>query len=233
MKFGIIVFPGTWSDKDCNYAVSYILGQQSKYIWHKETNLSGIDAIIIPGGFSFGDHLRVGALAQVSPIMKSIKEFVTKGFPVIGICNGFQILCEAGILPGALINNRELQFRCKWVNLQVTNTQTIFSSEIKPKSILKIPISHGEGNYQVDPETLTEIENTGKVIFRYCKADGIIDSGSNPNGSINNIAGILNKEGNVLGMMPHPERACNDNLGSKDGNMIFQSIINNAIRYLK
>ena len=229
MKFGIIVFPGTWSDKDCNYAVSDTLGQQSKYVWHKETDLSGIDSIIIPGGFSFGDHLRVGALAQVSPILKSIREFVTKGFPVIGICNGFQILCEAGILPGALISNRELQFRCKWVNLQVANKETLFSSEIKPNSILKIPISHGEGNYQVDPNTLTEIENTKKVVFRYCGADGKIDSASNPNGSINNIAGILNKEGNVLGMMPHPERACNDNLGSKDGNMIFQSMINSVI----
>ena len=230
MKFGIIVFPGTWSDKDCKYAVSDNLGQKSKYIWHKETDLSGIDSIIIPGGFSFGDHLRVGALAQVSPIMNSIREYVKKGFPVIGICNGFQILCEAGILPGALIRNKNLQFKCKWTNLQVSNNNTIFSSEINSKKILKIPISHGEGNFQVDSKTLDEIENSGKVVFRYCDSNGTIDTESNPNGSINNIAGIMNKQGNVLGMMPHPERACNGNIGSNDGNLIFQSMINYVMK---
>ena len=162
--------------------------------------------------------------------MNSIRDYVKKGFPVIGICNGFQILCEAGILPGALIRNKNLQFKCKWVNLQVSNNNTIFSSETNSKNILKIHISHGEGNFQVDSKTLNDIENSGKVVFRYCDTNGNIDEDSNPNGSINNIAGIMNKKGNVLGMMPHPERACNSNLGSNDGNLIFQSIINNIIK---
>tara|TARA_B100001029_G_scaffold175492_1_gene177023 strand:- start:6378 stop:7061 length:684 start_codon:yes stop_codon:yes gene_type:complete len=224
MNVGIIVFPGTWSDRDCKFALSSFKKVQSFYIWHKDSIPKNIDAIILPGGFSHGDHLRAGAIAQFSPVMKDVTKFNHEGRPIIGICNGFQILCESGILPGALIRNRNLKFNCSFVNLK-SNKSQIFTSLIPKNKILKIPISHGEGNYQADDNTLDTILENNQIAFQYCTESGLINNESNPNGSINNIAGIVNKNGNVLGMMPHPERSCSIDLGSEDGNLIFKSMI--------
>ncbi len=226
MRFGIVVFPGTWSDSDCHYVVTDILRHEADYIWHKETDLSKYECIIIPGGFSYGDYLRAGAIARFSPIMQSIYRFVEDGKSVIGICNGFQILCESGLLPGVLRRNRHLEYRCQWTNLMTEHSDTIFTNDCLPNQILKIPVSHGEGNYYADDQTLNDLESTGRVLFRYCDQDGNPTDDANPNGSSNNIAGITNTQGNVLGMMPHPERSCENLLGSTDGNLIFQSIIN-------
>ena len=225
MKFGIIVFPGTWSDHDCYYATHDILGQEADFIWHKETNLSGYDCVILPGGFSYGDYLRVGAIARFCPVMTAVEQFAQDGGLVIGICNGFQILCEAGLLPGVLLASSHLQYRCQWVNLRVENSDSPFSSKCDKGRVLKIPISHYEGNYYVDEATLQELEANGQIVFRYSTPSGKITNEANPNGSLRNIAGILNREGNVLGMMPHPERACELLLGSTDGNLIWESII--------
>lgn len=225
MKFGIIVFPGTWSDHDCYYALHDMLGQEAGYIWHKETGLTDYDCIVLPGGFSYGDYLRVGAIARFSPIMTAVEQFAHDGGLVIGICNGFQILCEAGLLPGVLLASVHLQYRCQWVNLKVEGNYSAFTSRCAEGQVLKIPISHYEGNYYADETTLEEIESNGQVVFRYSTPSGKITDGANPNGSLHNIAGIVNKEGNVLGMMPHPERACEMLLGSKDGNLIWESII--------
>ncbi len=225
MKFGIIVFPGTWSDQDCYYALHDILGQGADYIWHKETQLSGYDCIVLPGGFSYGDYLRVGAIARFSPIMSAVEQFAHDGGLVIGICNGFQILCEAGLLPGVLLPSSHLQYRCQWVNLSVENNHSSFSSKCDKKQVLRIPISHYEGNYYADELTLEELEANRQVVFRYSTLSGEISEDANPNGSLHNIAGVVNKEGNVLGMMPHPERACEPLLGSEDGNLIWESII--------
>ena len=224
MKFGIVVFPGTWSERDTFYAVKDVLGQDAEYIWHDDTDLRGADAIVLPGGFSYGDYLRAGAIARFSPVMDSVIEFARSGGPVIGICNGFQILCESGLLPGVLIRNNHLQFRCTWTNLKVENADTRFSHLAREGQVLRVPISHGEGNYQADPETLAMLEETGRVVFRYASPDGEVSPEWNPNGSTNNIAGIVNESGNVLGMMPHPERACEDLLGGSDGNVIFRSM---------
>ena len=226
MRFGIVVFPGTWSDTDCRHAVSGVLGQESEYVWHRETDLSGFDCIILPGGFSYGDYLRAGALAKLSPVMGAVREFAGQGRPVIGICNGFQILCEAGLLTGALRRNGHLAYRCQWTNLRAERADTPFSSRCNSQQVLQVPVSHGEGNYYA--ETLARLETEGRVLFRYCDAAGEINAESNPNGSVNNIAGILNEPGNVLGMMPHPERSCEPLLGSDDGNLIFQSIIDHC-----
>ena len=226
MRFGIVVFPGTWSDSGCHYVVTNILRHEADYIWHKETDLSKYECIIIPGGFSYGDYLRAGAIARFSPIMQSIYRFVEDGKSVIGICNGFQILCESGLLPGVLRRNRHLEYRCQWTNLMTEHSDTIFTNDCLPNQILKIPVSHGEGNYYADDQTLNDLESTGRVLFRYCDQDGNPTDDANPNGSSNNIAGITNTQGNVLGMMPHPERSCENLLGSTDGNLIFQSIIN-------
>lgn len=226
MRFAVVVFPGTWSDGDCHHAVGTVLGQPAEYVWHKDPNLSGFDAVILPGGFSYGDYLRAGAIARISPIMEAVAAFADDGGLVIGICNGFQVLCEAGLLPGVLMRNDHLEFRCAWTRLRVDNAETPFSRLALPGQLLNIPISHGEGNYQAPPETIQELESNGRVVFRYVNNEGDATAEANPNGSVNNIAGILNERGNVLGMMPHPERACETLLGSTDGNLIFGSMAN-------
>jgi len=229
VRFGVVVFPGTWSDQDCHYAVSDVLGQQADYIWHKDTDLSGFDCVIVPGGFSYGDYLRAGAIARFSPVMQAIERFAGQGGLVFGICNGFQILCEAGLLPGVLMRNEHLQFRCQWVNLRVENAETRFSAKSDTGDVLRVPISHGEGNYHADEDVLRELEANGQVVFRYSTAEGAITPDANPNGSMANIAGIVNAEGNVLGMMPHPERCCEELMGGVDGAVIFRSIIDSVI----
>ena len=226
MKFGVIVFPGSNCDHDAYHVISKHVGQPVDFIWHKETDLSGYDAVIVPGGFSYGDYLRAGALAHFSPVIQSVKEFAKKGKFVFGVCNGFQILCESGLLPGALMRNRGLHFICQHVNIRVENAQTPYTSELESGEILSIPIAHAEGNYVCDDETLAELETNNQIIFRYCDENGELSDASNPNGSLKNIAGISNKAGNVLGMMPHPERACEELLGSNDGRDIFRSLTN-------
>ena len=230
MRFGIVVFPGTWSDGDCYHSVNTILGQEAQFIWHKDTDLSGIDCVVIPGGFSYGDHLRAGAIAAFSPIMKAVTQFATHGGLVIGICNGFQILWESGLLPGILRRNRTLQFRCRWVNLKTNNSKTPFTVSIPQEHTLRIPISHGEGAYYADETIIKGLHENNQIVFQYCDATGLVTDDNNPNGSIENIAGIVNKDGNVLGMMPHPERACEDLLGSKDGLYILESAIESRSR---
>ena len=224
MKFGIVVFPGSWSERDMHYAVADVLGYQAEYVWHRETSLNNFDAILLPGGFSYGDHLRCGAIAAHSPVMAAVKEFANDGGFVFGSCNGFQILCETGLLPGALIRNDHLEFRCEPGNLRVESSHTPFTSQYANGDVVAMPISHGEGNYQADDETLAMLESDGRVIFRYVDRNNEATPQANPNGSLNNIAGITNEAGNVLGMMPHPERACESILGSSDGNPLWQSI---------
>ncbi len=225
MRFGILVFPGTWSDTDCHHAVNGVLGQDAGYVWHKDSHLTGYDAIIVPGGFSYGDYLRAGAIARFSPVMDAVVDFARSGGPVIGICNGFQILCEAGLLPGALRRNGHLEYRCQWTHLRAERNDTVFSSRCHSDRPLAVPVSHGEGSYYADPATVADLEESGRVLFRYCESDGTVTEFANPNGSVANIAGIINESGNVLGMMPHPERSCELLLGSEDGNLIFGSII--------
>ena len=223
MKFGIVVFPGTWSDRDMHHAISTVSLYDAEYIWHTDTSVSRFDAIILPGGFSYGDYLRAGAIARFSPVMTAVSDYAHDGGTVFGSCNGFQILCEAGLLPGALVRNDHTQFRCQSVGLKVEHRDTPFTSAYD-KDFVTMPISHGEGNYQADEDTISELEANGQVIFRYADADGNVTSESNPNGSINNIAGITNRAGNVLGMMPHPERACESIIGGTDGNAVWHSI---------
>ena len=228
MKFGIVVFPGTWSERDTQYAVQDVLGQPARLIWHKETDISDCDAIVLPGGFSYGDYLRCGAIARFSPIMESVRDFAGHGGPVIGICNGFQVLCEAGLLPGALVRNEHLEFRCEWVNLRVERTDTVFTNTANEGQLLRVPISHGEGNWQADAETVKSVEGNGQVLLRYADAAGNVSRATNPNGSTNGIAGIINRRGNVLGLMPHPEKACEELIGGADGNVLFESMIQSA-----
>ena len=228
MRFGVVVFPGTWSDTDCYYVVKDLLGQDADYVWHQESSLTKFDCIMLPGGFSYGDYLRAGAIARFSPVMTALRGFSEAGGLVIGICNGFQILCEAGLLPGVLRRNEHLEYRCQWANLRTERTDTAFSSSCKPGQVLQVPVSHGEGNYFADDATLAQLEEEGRVLFRYCGPDGAVTDADNPNGSAHNIAGILNDRGNVLGMMPHPERSCEDLLGSSDGRLIFQSIMDSC-----
>lgn len=224
MKFGVVVFPGSNCDHDAYHAVSKYLGQPVDFIWHKETDLSGYDAVIVPGGFSYGDYVRAGALARFSPVMRSLKNFAAAGKYVFGICNGFQILCEAGLLPGALMRNAGLHFVCRHVNLRVENENTPFTSQYANGSVLSIPIAHAEGNYTCDDATLNTLEENGQIVFRYSDAEGEISDEANPNGARSNIAGICNQDRNVLGMMPHPERACEELLGSNDGRGMFSSL---------
>lgn len=224
MKFGIIVFPGSNCDHDAYHVISKQVGQPVDFIWHRDTNLDSYDALIIPGGFSYGDYLRAGALARFSPVMESVKKFATSGRFVLGICNGFQILCEAGLLPGALIRNRNLHFICEHVFVRVESSETPFTNELHPKAVLRIPIAHADGNYVCDEATLAELRSANRIIFRYCDRDGNVTPESNPNGSLDNIAGICNESRNILGLMPHPERACEDLLGSIDGRDIFRSL---------
>ena len=228
MRFGIVVFPGTWSDTDCYHAVKGVLQQEAEYVWHKESNLAGYDCVILPGGFSYGDYLRAGAMARFSPVMEALNRFAASDRPVVGICNGFQILCEAGLLPGALLRNQHLEYRCQWTHLRTERTDSFFTSRCGPAQVLQVPVSHGEGNYFADSTTLDRLEEEGRVLFRYCDSHGEITDSANPNGSARNIAGIINEAGNVLGMMPHPERSCEAILGSTDGNLIFESIIDSC-----
>jgi len=224
VKFGIIVFPGSNCDHDAYHVISKQVGQPVDFIWHRDTNLSSYDAVIIPGGFSYGDYLRAGALARFSPVMESVKKFAASGRFVLGICNGFQILCEAGLLPGALIRNRGLHFICEHIYVRVETSDTPFTNELQANSVRRIPIAHAEGNYVCDDETFAELRRDDRIVFRYCDATGDVSAAANPNGSRDNIAGICNAGRNVLGLMPHPERACEDLLGSSDGRDIFRSL---------
>lgn len=225
MKFGVIQFPGSNCDQDAYYAVRDVLKQPVEYVWHKSTDVNGFDCIIVPGGFSYGDYLRTGAVARFSPVMNAVQEFADNGGRVIGICNGFQILCEAHMLPGALIPNNTLRFRCKYVNVRVENIDTDFSNQCTKGQVLRIPIAHHGGQYYCEPDTLKWLEEHDRVLVRYCDENGSLSDHANPNGSIAHIAGILNERGNVAGMMPHPERAVEDILGSSDGNYLLKSIV--------
>ncbi len=225
MKFGIVVLPGSNCDHDCYYVVKHVLGKEATFLWHRDRDLKGVDCIILPGGFSYGDYLRPGAIGRFSPIMEEVVAFARKGGPVIGICNGFQILTEAGLLPGALMRNRDLRFICDYVWVRVERKDTPFTSRYREGEILRIPIAHNDGNYVVDEDILKQLEDNNQIVFRYCNREGVVDDTSNPNGSMANIAGVCNRDGNVLGMMPHPERCCEAILGGEDGKGIFQSII--------
>ena len=224
MKFGVIVFPGSNCDHDAYHVISKHVGQPVDFIWHRETDLSTYDAVIIPGGFSYGDYLRAGALASFSPVMTSVKEFAARGGFVLGICNGFQILCETGLLPGALIRNKELHFICQHVNVRVETTSSPFTHELRGGQVLSLPVAHAEGNYVCDDETYEELIREDRVVFRYCDPAGASGELANINGSRDHIAGICSRERNVLGLMPHPERACEDLLGSSDGSGLFRSL---------
>jgi phosphoribosylformylglycinamidine synthase len=225
VKIGVVVFPGSNCDHDCEHVFRDVLEQSVTMIWHKATTVSGLDAIVIPGGFSYGDYLRTGAIARFSPVMNAVKEFARHGGLVLGICNGFQILLEAGLLPGAMLRNRSLHFVCKDVHVRVENAATPFTGACQPGQVLKIPVAHAEGNYYTDPVTLAGLQANAQVVFRYCTHDGKVTPEANPNGSLDNIAGIRNAEGNVLGMMPHPERCAEDVLGGTDGRLILTSML--------
>src|SRR4026209_540910 len=216
MKFAVVVFPGSNCDHDAHYAAQQVLGQPAEYLRHKETSLKGADAVILPGGFAHGDYLRTGAIARFSPVMDSVRAFAEAGNPLIGICNGFQVLLEAGLLPGAMLRNSE-KYKCEYVHARVEQTDTPFTNLCAKGQVLKIPIAHGEGNYYADPDTVAGLEASRQVIFRYVSPRGEVTAEANPNGSLNNIAGICNPTPNVVGLMPHPERACESALGSADG----------------
>jgi phosphoribosylformylglycinamidine synthase len=225
VRWAIVRFPGTWSDRDCHHVLHNVLEQDAQIVWHRETDLSGYDAVVLPGGFSYGDYLRCGAIARFSPVMEAVVRFAEAGGPVIGICNGFQVLCESHLLPGVLMRNESLQFRCEWGYLRREGGQTPWAAAIPNGEVIRIPISHGEGNYFADAATLDALEEHGQVVFRYCDASGAITPAANPNGSARNIAGIINERGNVLGMMPHPERAGEELTGGADGNRIWRSLL--------
>jgi phosphoribosylformylglycinamidine synthase len=224
MKFGIVVFPGSNCDHDAYHATKHVLGQDAAFVWHKETDLKGADVVILPGGFAHGDYLRTGAIAKFSPVMDAVRAFAAKGNPVIGICNGFQILLEAELLPGAMLRNTQ-KYRCEYVHVRVEQTDTPFTNLCAKGQVLKIPIAHGEGNYYADPETVDALEANRQVIFRYVTPSGDVTPESNPNGSLRNIAGICNATRNVVGLMPHPERACESPLGSADGKIVLESVV--------
>ncbi|MBR9976535.1 MAG: phosphoribosylformylglycinamidine synthase subunit PurQ [Bacteroidetes bacterium] len=224
MKFGVVVFPGSNCDHDAYHAVKHVLGEQAEFLWHKEGHLGDVDVVILPGGFSYGDYLRCGAISRFSPIMKEVIRHASEGRHVIGICNGFQILTEAGLLPGALLRNHSLRFVCRSVRLRVENNETAFTSQFMAGQVLTVPVAHGEGNFYTDTETLGELEARNQVVFRYVDVDGEPTDQANPNGSLGNIAGIVNRHGNVLGMMPHPERVVEQLLGGDDGLGVFTSL---------
>lgn len=225
MKFAVIVFPGSNCDHDAHYAAEHVLGQQAELIWHKDTSLRGADVVVLPGGFAHGDYLRTGAIARFSPIMREVQAFAAAGGPVLGICNGFQVLLEAGLLPGAMLRNRDLHFHCEHVHVKVEQTDTPFTVACGRGQQLRIPIAHGEGNYFADAEVIAALERNRQVIFRYVDASGAATDDANPNGSVNNIAGICNERRNVVGLMPHPERACELAVGSADGLVLFESAV--------
>jgi phosphoribosylformylglycinamidine synthase subunit PurQ / glutaminase len=229
MRFGVVVFPGTWSDCDFHYVIKEVLQQPVKYVWHRDRNLAEFDCIVLPGGFSYGDYLRAGAIAGRSPVVEALPEFVARGGVVLGSCNGFQILCEAGLLPGALMRNECLQYRCQSTHLVVENTDTAFTRGIRPGQVLRMPISHGEGKYHAEPHVLARLKQQNQIVLRYCTEDGGVTRAANPNGSVENIAGIVNDEGNVFGLMPHPERAAETAMGGTDGLMIFHSLLGSLV----
>jgi phosphoribosylformylglycinamidine synthase subunit PurQ / glutaminase len=225
MRFGVLQFPGSNCDQDCIRVIRHVMKQDAFYLWHKNKVFPEVDCVIVPGGFSYGDYLRCGAIARFAPMMAEVKKFSEKGGPVIGICNGFQILLEAGMLPGAMLRNRSLKFRCENVRLRVEKSSSPFVSKAKPGQVLRIPIAHGEGNYFADQQVISQLKSKEQIAFRYCDESGNSTDAANPNGSLENIAGITNERGNVLGMMPHPERASESILGSEDGKIIFDSIV--------
>lgn len=229
ITFGVVVFPGSNCDHDAYYVCKHVMGQEAVFLWHKDDDLKNVDVVILPGGFSYGDYLRCGAIARFSPIMKEIIRFAHDGGTVLGICNGFQILVEAGLLPGVLLKNASLRFICRYVYLRVENDRTRFTNGTRVGEVLRIPIAHGDGNYFTDAETLARLESNNQVIFRYCTCTGDITDDANPNGSLSSIAGIINEEGNVLGMMPHPERAADPLLRHTDGQKVFRSIIQHHV----
>src|SRR5439155_10752303 len=224
MKFGVVMFPGSNCDHDTYHVISKVIGQPVDFIWHRQNTVADCDAVILPGGFSYGDYLRTGAIARFSPVMGAVKEFASRGGLVMGICNGFQILCEAGLLPGALLRNKDLRFICDHINIRIEATDTPYTNRCQRGQVLSVPIAHGDGNYFCDAETLAELQRENRIIFRYSAANGDLEADANPNGSLDNIAGICNRERNVLGMMPHPERASEQLLGSSDGRIIFYSL---------
>ncbi len=225
MRFAVLVFPGTWSDTDMQHVLRDVIGQEADRVWHRETDLSRYDAIVVPGGFSYGDYLRCGAIARFSPVMEAVKHEAERGKLVFGSCNGFQILCEAGLLPGVLIRNDSMQFRCQPVHLRVETTDTPFTNSASAGDVVEMPVSHGEGNYYVDDATLARLKAEDRIVFRYCDATGSLTPESNPNGALENIAGVLSEGRNVLGMMPHPERASEALLGGTDGLLIWTSML--------
>ena len=225
MKFSVVVFPGSNSDYDAFYAASRVVGEDAELVWHKDTDLKGADAVILPGGFAHGDYLRTGAIARFSPIMRAVKAFADRGGPVLGICNGFQVLLEAGMLPGAMVRNDRIKFVSQIVPVRVEQTDTPFTAACASQQILHLPIAHGEGNYYAPPEVLNELETNRQVVFRYSSAEGTVSDDFNPNGSLNSIAGICNRQRNVVGLMPHPERASEAMLGSADGRVVLASAV--------
>ena len=225
MKFAVITFPGSNCDQDAYHAARDVLGEAAEYVWHKDTDLKGADVVILPGGFAHGDYLRCGAMARFSPVMKSVQEFAARGGPVLGICNGFQVLLEAGLLPGAMLRNRSLKFQCEHVDVRVEQTDTPFTVACRKGQVLRIPIAHGEGNYFAEPDVVARLEANRQIVFRYSTPDGRITDESNVNGSVANIAGLCNEARNVVGLMPHPERACESILGSADGLVMFESVL--------
>jgi phosphoribosylformylglycinamidine synthase subunit PurQ / glutaminase len=230
VKFAVVVFPGSNCDHDAYHAVTHVLGQDAAFVWHKDTSLGGADAVILPGGFAHGDYLRTGAIARFSPIMREVRRFAESGGPVLGVCNGFQVLLEAGLLPGAMLRNRSVQFRCEYVFVRVEQTDTPFTTGCRRGQVLKIPIAHGEGNYYAEPEIVEKLEKNGQVIFRYTTSAGEVSAEANPNGSVHNIAGLCNEGRNVVGLMPHPERACELSLGSSDGLVVLESVVKYVTR---
>jgi len=225
IKFAVVVFPGSNCDHDSYHAATAVLGQQAECIWHKDSSLAGADVVILPGGFAHGDYLRTGAIARFSPIMPAVIDFAKRGGPVLGICNGFQVLLESGLLPGAMLRNRDLRFHCEQVRLRVERTDTPFTGRAHQGQVLRMPVAHGEGNYFAPPDLLRELEEGRRIVFRYCDERGEVNDAGNPNGSLHNIAGICNAQRNVVGLMPHPERACEASLGSADGLILFESVV--------
>jgi phosphoribosylformylglycinamidine synthase I len=230
MKFGVVVFPGSNCDHDAFHALGEVLRQPVEFLWHQSEEVNGFDAILLPGGFSYGDYLRTGAIARFSPVMRALEKFARGGGLVLGVCNGFQILCEAGLLPGVLQRNAGMRFVCRQVHVRVETTDTLFTAAAKPGQILQMPIAHGDGNYFCDPAMLADLERNHQIVFRYTTPDGREDAAANPNGSLANIAGVCNRERNVIGLMPHPERAVEAALGSADGLVIFRSLIESLMR---
>jgi phosphoribosylformylglycinamidine synthase subunit PurQ / glutaminase len=226
MKFGVVVFPGSNCDRDMAWVTQGLLGQTTRMVWHEESDISDIDVMVVPGGFSYGDYLRCGAIARFSPVMQATIDHANQGKPVLGVCNGFQVLTEVGLLPGALMRNRDLHFICDRWPLKVESNSSIWTSEYKTGQVITVPIAHGEGCYYAEPDAIKQLEDQGQILFRYCNSQGDTNQAANPNGSLNNIAGIRNKQGNVLGMMPHPERAADSALGATDGLGLFKSLLN-------